>query len=147
VVSILSTLFERRPSRQLPKAAEWLSLLCVIGFFAAVARLALDPVWAGAPFRKAISSGIFVSALLIVVAFLLNRNIFNSDNYRYLVYLITVWSLGFGLLMSDISEKSLPGRAAAFIFVAMLIGLMTSSTITWYRDLLGYLNSRWQVVR
>ena len=36
--------------------------------------------------------------VLIVAAFLVNRNIFNSDNYRYLIFLLTPWSLGFGLV-------------------------------------------------
>ena len=36
--------------------------------------------------------------ILIVAAFLVNRNIFNSDNYRYLIFLLTPWSLGFGLV-------------------------------------------------
>ena len=39
------------------------------------------------------------SALLIVAAFLVNRNIYNSDNYRYLIFLLTPWALGFGLVL------------------------------------------------
>ena len=36
-----------------------------------------------------------------MAAFLVNRNIFNSDNYRYLIYLLTPWSLGFGLVLDE----------------------------------------------
>ena len=55
------------------------------------------------------------SALLIVAAFLVNRNIYNSDNYRYLIFLLTPWALGCGLLLSDLARR---GRVAPAVGVA-----------------------------
>ena len=43
----------------------------------------------------------------------MNRNIFNSDNYRYLIFLLTPWSLGFGLSMRDLAGGGRRGRLAA----------------------------------
>ena len=83
------------------------------GFVAAVARSALDVMSTSEAARKAISLGTTASALLIVAAFLVNRNIYNSDNYRYLIYLLTPWSLGFGLLMSDLARAALAAALAA----------------------------------
>jgi hypothetical protein len=91
--------------------------------------------------------GTVLSALLIVAAFMVNRNIFNSDNYRYLIFLLTPWSLGFGLLTSSLPKRGLPGRAGAGILVAVLMSAMTSTTIGWYREDLGYLDARWRCVR
>ena len=67
-----------------------------------------------------------LSALLIVAAFLVNRNIFNSDNYRYLIYLLTPWSLGFGLLMSGLIETRAVRPRGSVILVVMLICGMTA---------------------
>ena len=45
----------------------------------------------------------------IVAAFLVNKNIYNSDNYRYLIFLLTAWSLGFGLCLDDLSSAGSAG--------------------------------------
>ncbi len=68
------------------------------GFLGGALPAARDPALGRDPARKAISRGTFWSAMLIVAAFLVNRNIFNSDNYRYLIFLLTPWALGFGLV-------------------------------------------------
>ena len=85
---------------RLPRASEWVSVLIVAGFGVAIVRLLVDSARAGTPARQAIGCGTIVSALLIVSAFLVNRNIFNSDNYRYLIFLLIPWALGFGLTMN-----------------------------------------------
>ncbi len=38
-----------------------------------------------------LSPGLAVSALATLAGFVVNRNIFNSDNYRYLVTLLVPW--------------------------------------------------------
>ena len=63
-----------------------------------------DPARAAVGLRHARLVGV-----LIVAAFLVNRNIFNSDNYRYLVFLLTPWSLGFGLGLHDLSRRGSAG--------------------------------------
>jgi hypothetical protein len=146
VVKLLTSLIDGRTDR-LPSVHEWLAFLCVVGFFAGIARLALDPIWTGDPCRKAISSGTLVSAVLIVAAFLFNRNIFNSDNYRYLIFLLPAWSLGFGLTMRGLTQRRLIGRVTAAILTMMLIWWMTATTIAWYRDRFGYLNNECRVIR
>jgi hypothetical protein len=147
VVDFLSSLIYGRTWSGMPPAREWLAVLCLIGFFAGILRLALEQIWAGDPWRRAIGLGTFLSALLIAVAFVVNRNIFNSDNYRYLIYLVTPWSLGFGLLMSGLTKRGLFGRATASILVVLLIWSMTAWTIGWYRDRFGYMNNDWHIVR
>jgi hypothetical protein len=137
---------ERKPRSILPRSAEWLAVLVLAGFVAAVGRLALDPLSTGDSARKAISLGTICSALLIVAAFLVNRNVFNSDNYRYLIYLLTPWSLGFGLVMGDLTRSGTRGRAAACIVVVVLVWGMTQSSLRWYQDTLHYLDKNWRVV-
>ena len=84
--------------------------------------------------RTAVSLATLASALLVVGAFLVNRNIFNSDNYRYLIFLLTPWALGFGLWMNDLAKKSWAGRLVAWIIAGLLFEVMTSAAFLWYRD-------------
>ena len=62
----------------------------------AVLRLVRDPARTFDTPQTAVSLAALASALLVVGAFLVNSNIFNSDNYRYLVFLLTPWCLGSG---------------------------------------------------
>jgi hypothetical protein len=146
LVRLFSTLFDGRTSR-LPPVQEWLAIVLLVGFSIAIARLALDRAWSSGACRLAIGCGTTISAFLIVAAFLVNRNIFNSDNYRYLIYLITPWSLGFGLLVNNLFSRGLSGRVAGVILVFTLICGMTASTMSWYRDELGYIDLHWKWVR
>jgi hypothetical protein len=118
----------------LPGTSEWLAVLVVSGFLVALVRLARDPASTPDPARNAVSRGTFGSALLIVLGFLVNRNIYNSDNYRYLVFLLTPWALGFGLLLSDLARRGWGGRVAAWIVAGLLAEVMTSAAFIWYRD-------------
>jgi hypothetical protein len=126
---------------------EWLAVLLGAGFAAAVGRLTLDAAKAREPARKAIGRATVLSALLIVAAFLVNRNIFNSDNYRYLIFLLTPWSLGFGLLMKDLAQWRLPGRLSARLIVGLLAVVMTADMFHWYRDTRHYLDDRGFLIR
>ena len=51
-----------------------------------------DEVQDGA--RRAVGRGLIFSSMLVLGGFVLNKNIFNSDNYRYLVFLLVPWSVG-----------------------------------------------------
>lgn len=84
---------------------------------------------------------ILSSSFLCVAFFVLNKNIYNSDNYRYLVYLIVPWSIGFGLLASRLwnvpkaysaSRKRL-GRVGALLIAGGIAGGFTLDTLAWYR--------------
>ena len=57
----------------------------------------------------------------------MNRNIFNSDNYRYLIFLLLPWSLGFGLLLRSLCRWAVLGRVAAVAAVVLLAAAMTAS--------------------
>ncbi len=81
------------------------------------------------PVSRAVRLGLFASSLVVVAGFVVNRNIFNSDNYRYLVFLLVPWSSGFGLLMARWAAK----RAWAAGAVALgFASLMTVDTARWY---------------
>jgi hypothetical protein len=146
VHSVITTFFDGRTSR-LPAIEEWFAALLLIAFLAGIARLSFVSFRPGDPCRRAIALGTALSGMLIVAAFMINRNIFNSDNYRYLIYLITPWSLGFGLLLSDFTRRGLIGSAGAGILVVILSLGMTGSMIGWYRGELGYLGADWKCIR
>src|SRR5262249_31776014 len=55
--------------------------------------------------RWAARWGLIISSAAVVVGFIVNRNIFNSDNYRYLVFLIVPWAIGFGRVMDWLSRR------------------------------------------
>jgi hypothetical protein len=128
-------------------ATEWPVIAIMIGFAASVARLAFDAARRGAPARLAVARGTLLSSILIVAAFLLNRNIFNSDNYRYLIFLLSPWSLGFGLCLDDLSRRGWRGRSACVLIAVLLAGGMTLAAFGWYRDTRHYLDDRGWPVR
>ena len=118
----------------IPGKAEWLAVLFAAAFPVALVRLARDPDGSADIPRTSVSFATLAAALLVVAAFLLNRNIFNSDNYRYLIFLLTPWALGFGLWMNDLTKKSWAGRLVAWIIAGLLFEVMTSAAFLWYRD-------------
>jgi hypothetical protein len=146
LTSMLATFFDGQLSR-LPHWREWLAILMLIGFLAGVIRLAVEAMRSSDACGKAVALGTMISALLIVAAFMINRNIFNSDNYRYLIYLLTPWSLGFGLLVNSLTSRGLLVRTGAGILIAVLMSGMTLSTMSWYREDLGYVDASGRIVR
>jgi hypothetical protein len=124
----------------LTPAREWPAVLLLAGLAAAIMRLALDRGGTAPAARLAVSQGIALSALLIGVAFLVNSNIVNSDNYRYLIYFLTAWSLGLGLLLQDLARVGRRGLWAAVVGAGCLAGAMTALAIRWYRDDCHYVN-------
>ncbi len=136
----LSWLSARNGLSKVPPAQEWRAVLFLALFLVGIVRLAGDPGRAPELARIAVGRGLLLSALLIIIAFAVNRNIYNSDNYRYLVYLLTCWALGFGLISSDLAQRGLPGRPAAWIIATSLVALMTAATLHWYRDTRHYLD-------
>ena len=117
-----------------PPWKEWLSLVLVLGFMVAIVRVVRDAVTTIEPARKAVGLGTILSSLAIVAGFLVNRNIYNSDNYRYLIFLLTPWALGFGLLINDLARPRWYGLLVAWVIAALLVEVMTSTTFLWYRD-------------
>ena len=116
-------------------------------FAAALVRLAIDAFVADDHARRGVARGPLVSAVIVTSAFVVNRNIYNSDNYRYLVFLMTPWCLGFGLLMGDLCRLGTQGRLSAVLIAATLAAGMTTAAVRWYRDTRHYLDNRGFPVR
>ncbi len=129
------------------RSNEWLAIGMLAGFGLGIIRLARDQAPAADPARKAIGRGVLWSAILIVVGFLVNRNIFDSDNYRYLIFLLSPWSLGFGLLMHDLARRGRLGASVAVLCTGALGAVMTVAAIAWYQDERQYLDDRGMPVR
>jgi hypothetical protein len=89
----------------------------------------------------AVRWGVLISAAAVVAGFVSNRNIYNSDNYRYLVTLVVPWALGFGLAMHGLAGRGSGGLAAAVLCSLVLAGLMTVDTLRWYARL-GWTDER-----
>jgi hypothetical protein len=132
--------------RNIPPS-RWPAVVLLIGCAAAFLRLAFDIGGWGNPARFAVVHAALLSGLLIVLAFYVNKNIFNSDNYRYLIFLLTVWSLGLGLCLDDLSRAGWPGRSASLLIAAVLAGGMTLAASWWYRDTRHYVDERGWPVR
>ncbi len=75
-----------------------------------------------------------------------NWNIYNSDNYRYLVTLLVPWALGFGLAMERLARRGRGGLAAAWLCALVLAGLMTYDSARWYARF-GWIDARGRPVR
>jgi hypothetical protein len=117
-----------------PGRDEWLAIAVAAVFVAAVIAVARDSARARDPARRAVGCGVLGSALLIVAGFLVNRNIYNSDNYRYLIYLLTPWALGFGIMMNGLAQRGRVAVLAACFLSAILLEMMTAGVFLWYRN-------------
>lgn len=101
------------------------------------------PLWVA---ERGVALGLLASSAAILAAFVVNRNIFNADNYRYLVLLLIPGALGFGTLMHALAARSTGGKVAA-VAIAAAFGLaFTADSAAWYRRL-GWMDDRWGVAR
>jgi hypothetical protein len=123
-------------------AAGWGAVLLMVGFAAAVVRLASDVARRGDLPRRAVGLATLFSSVAIVAAFVVNKNIYNSDNYRYLIFLLTAWSLGFGVCLDDLSRRGLRARLAGGILAVVLAAAMTVAAFRWYRNTRQYVDDR-----
>jgi hypothetical protein len=110
---------------------------CALGFVILVASIGclIGPGTPGraTPAAAAVCSGLFVSALATVGGFILNRNIYNSDNYRYLVFLLVPMAAGFGLLVDRLARSGRAGVAAALVFSGTVAVVFSLDTMLWYQ--------------
>ena len=119
----------REPFSPLSLAVVCLSLTLALS---SIIALATTLMVASSLISRLVCAGLSVSMIATLVGFVLNRNIFNSDNYRYLVGLLPTMALGFGLLAERTSRGSLSRRIALMLSVLLLAGLMTADTLRWY---------------
>ncbi len=116
-----------------------------VGFIAtALSGLLLVPSIVGLFIGKretfAIRAVLLLTSGVVVAAFIANRNIFNSDNYRYLVFLLVPWSIGLGRLFDLISRKGSGGMALAVGLAIVYAACFALDTANWYSRL-GWLAS------
>jgi hypothetical protein len=112
-----------------------LTVLALGGFIAALLSLAALARSSTDPTQRLITAGILTTSVLVIVGFLVNRNIFNSDNYRYLVLLLLPSSIGLGCVLRRVSLARRAGLKAASLFAIALAVLFTIDAIAWYRRL------------
>jgi hypothetical protein len=114
----------------------------------AVAWLALirDRTALGDVPRSAARWAILLSSAAIAVAFVLNKNIFNSDNYRYIIYFLVPWCVGFGLAMDRLARRAWWGAVPSTGLAFLLAALMTLDTFRWYEQL-GWIQADGRPVR
>jgi hypothetical protein len=86
------------------------------------------------------------SALGVAGGFLINRNIFNSDNYRYLVLLLIPWAIGCGLVLRGAVRRGGPARWGGVALAFALAALFTCDAAAWYRRL-GWIDERLVLIR
>src|SRR5262249_3408058 len=77
-------------------AALAVTVLSLGSFVAAIVGLCTVAARNRGPGERAVGVGLLATTCAIVAAFLVNRNIFNSDNSRYLVVLLIPWAIGLG---------------------------------------------------
>jgi hypothetical protein len=124
-------------------AAAGVTLVGLCLFPAALVALARP---AGPVATRAVSLGLVLSAAAVTVGFVWSWNIYNSDNYRYLVTLLVPWAVGFGLLMQGLQRRGARGQAAAWLCAVLLASLSTVDTARWYARL-GWIDSHGRPVR
>lgn len=125
----------RRPeSLDLVTAAGTLGVLAI----AAASFLALPVAGRSGEDHASSARGVIVGSLLItsivtLVLFVLNRHIYNSDNYRYLVLLLLPWAFGYGWLMDRLTRAGSGGKVLAAAAGLALALAMTGDTLRYYR--------------
>jgi hypothetical protein len=90
--------------------------------------------------------GLLVSAIAALLAFAVNRHIYNSDNYRYLSTLLVPWSVGFGLSMRSIGRLGKGWWGVACLCSLAVAVLMSLDTARWYHNF-GWIDDRGRPVR
>ena len=119
------------------------TLMSLLLFAGGCLRLIQGPV--GGDLRaKAIAWGLVVTSLVIVAGFLVAPNIENSDNYRYLVFLLVPWSSGFGLMFARWWAGGRIAKGVAVVLGITFAGLMTADASRWYGRLGWVDGSGWR---
>jgi hypothetical protein len=119
----------------------------LLGFVASMATLAVGPVKGDDPIAgRAVRWGLIGSSTALVAGFLVNPTISNSDNYRYLVFLLVPWSTGAGLMGSWVASKGWGGAILAGALALGFAGLMTLDSARWYAGF-GWVDEHWRPTR
>ncbi|SIO61047.1 hypothetical protein SAMN05444166_6620 [Singulisphaera sp. GP187] len=122
------------------------TVLVLVLFLAAIRAIADPDSSRGNLAANAVRWGLLISGAATLVAFVAYRDIFNPDNYRYLVDLLVLWSIGFGLTMRSLTRMGRGGLAIAVLCGSTMAVLMTLDTGRWYHQF-GWVDSRGRPVR
>ncbi len=125
----------------LPGLAAGTTALTMALFLASLAALAFWRTKGESPSSSAVRFAMLGSAVLVTGGFLISTNIFNSDNYRYLVYWLLPFAAGFGVLMDGLWRRGIGGRLLSGILAIGLVVLPTLDTAQWYRGF-GWIDHR-----
>ncbi|WP_337174159.1 hypothetical protein [Paludisphaera sp.] len=98
------------------------------------------------PVERAIALGLLVSSAAILAGFVVNRNIFDADNQRYLVLWLIPGALGFGMVMDALAARGAGGKLAAAGIATAFALAFAADSLAWYRRL-GWVDERGSVVR
>jgi len=100
-------------------------------FAAALFALIVRTARPADPAQRAVGVAVMLSSAAIGGAFVVNRNIFNSDNYRYLVLWMIPWSLGFGLMLDFMTGLRRVGRLVACGLAVAWASIVTIDAGRW----------------
>ena len=132
------------------EAFQWWTLPLVIlalsFFVAALLALGATALNGTAIGPRIIATGMLTLAFGVAGGFLVNRNIFNSDNYRYLVLLLIPWAIGCGLVLRRVVRGGGPARWVGIALTFALVALFTCDAAAWYRRL-GWVDERLVLIR
>lgn len=116
------------------------TVVALVMFLTAIRALADSSSTRGDHAADAVRWGLLISGAATLFAFVIYREIFNPDNYRYLVDILVLWSAGFGLAMRSLVQMGRAGLAIAVLCAASMASLMTLDTGRWYHQF-GWVNS------
>ena len=97
--------------------------------------------------RRAFAAPSWFMLLFYPIGFILNKHIYNSDNYRYLVILIIPISIGVGLWFERFWGRGGWWRGWALAGAVLFAVLMTFDLWTWYGGRFGWVDARGLPVR
>lgn len=121
------------------------TVVVLVMFLAAIRALADPSTIRQDQAANAVRWGLVISGAATLAAFILYRDIFNPDNYRYLVDLLVPWAIGFGLAMHTLVQMGRVGLAIAVLCGTTMAGLMTVDAGRWYHQF-GWIDDRgWPV--
>ena len=120
-----------------------LQSLVLLASVAALARACFRPNLSAG---NVVALGLGITSAVTVAGFLTNRNIFNSDNYRYLVPLLAPWAVGVGLVVDRLRRSGNGGRLVLVGVLVVSAGLMTWDLARWYARF-GWVDPRGRPVR
>jgi hypothetical protein len=133
-----------------PEGPRWWTVLLTVvalgSFTASIAAVVTAALFSTRVAERAIALGMLAMAAAAVGSFLVNRNIFNSDNYRYLVLLLVPWALGLGLTCQGTLHHSRTAGWAVVIGTVVFAVLFTCDAAAWYRRL-GWIDEGFRPIR